>query len=53
MPQAEDDSRMQDLAEMAGAASQWFSKLMRRDLTELMQGMAAEKKAKKKHRGEK
>jgi len=53
---AEDDARMQDLAETAGAASQWFSKLIRRDPAELMQVMGAdriEKKAKKKHNREK
>lgn len=56
LAQAEEDTRMQDLAEMAGAASQWFAKMMRRDLAELMQTMGAdrpEKKAKKKHRTEK
>lgn len=53
---AEDDARLQDLAETAGAAAQWFSRLMRRDVTELMQLMGAErveKKTKKKHRNEK
>ena len=53
LAQSEDDARMQDLADMAGAASQWVSKLLRRDPTELMQTMGAEKKAKKKHQREK
>ena len=53
LAQAEEDARMQDLAEMAGAASQWFAKLMRRDLAELMQTTGAEKKAKKKHQRDK
>lgn len=53
---AEEDARLQDLAEMAGAASQWFSRLMRRDVAELAQLLGAErteKKAKKKHHREK
>lgn len=47
----DDDPRVEDLAEMAAAASQWFGKLMRRDPAELAQMMGAdrvEKKAKKK-----
>lgn len=53
LAQSEGDARTQDLAEMAGAASQWVAKLLRRDPTELMQTMGGEKKAKKKHLREK